>query len=106
MTSAATISFVILSAKPGIFHTEIGPDTPAVERYDYLFHGRIRARFVIAQLLKATRIRIIDEGQPPTVSQVPSKLLKKYASVADARRDLEALVMPELQGTELLRIDA
>ena len=106
MSSAPMAHFVILAAKPGIFHTEIGADTPAVECYDYLFHGRVRARFVIAQLLQETKIRVVDEGEPPTVSQVPSKLLKKYGSVSDARRDLELLVKPELHGTELLRIDA
>ena len=106
MSAAPAPHYVILSAKPGIFHTEIGADTLAVECYDYLFHGRVRARFVIAQLLRETRIRVVDEAQPPTVSQVPSKLLKKYDSVGEARRDLELLVKPELQGTELLRIDA
>lgn len=105
MSNAAAERYVILAGKPGIFHTEIGADTRAVARYDYVFHGRVRARFVIAALERDTRIVVVDEGQPPTVSHVPSKLLKKYASVAEARRDLEHLVRSELPGTQLLRTD-
>ena len=104
MSTPAT-HYVILSGKPGIFHTEIGVDTRAVECYDYVFHGRVRARFVIAVLERDTRILVIDEGQPPTVSHVPSRLLKKYASIAEARSDLGLLVRSELPGTRLLRTD-
>ena len=105
MSTVAAAHYVILTGKPGIFHTEIGPDTRAVESYDYVFHGRTRAHFVIAILEQETRIMVVDEGQPPTFSHVPSKLLKKYASIAEARRDLEQLVKPELPGSQLLRVD-
>ncbi len=105
MSAPAATDYVILSGKPGIFHTEIGADTRAVEFYDYVFHGRVKARFVIAVLERETRILVIDEGQPPTVSHVPSKLLKRYPSIAEARRELAHLMRPELPGTQLLRTD-
>ena len=92
MNTPAPTSYVILTDKPGLFHTEIGADMRALERYDYVFHGRTRAHFVIAALERETRIAIVDDGQPRTVSQVPSKLLKKYASLTEARRDLDQLI--------------
>jgi hypothetical protein len=36
---------------------------------------------------------------------VPSKLLKKYASLSEARRDLDQLVNSELPGARLLRVE-
>lgn len=97
--------YVILTGKPGIFHTEIGPHTRAVERYDYVFHGRTRATFVIATLERETRIALVDDDEPSVVNRVPSKLFRKYASLAEARRDLEQLVKAELPGARLLRVD-
>ena len=105
MNTPASTSYVILTDKPGLFHTEIGADMRVLERYDYVFHGRTRAHFVIAALERETRIAIIDYGQPRTVSQVPSKLLKKYASLTEARRDLDQLVNSELPGARLLRVE-
>ncbi len=97
--------YIILPGKPGIFHTEIGPDTPVVECYEYVFHGRTRATFVIATLERETRIALVDDGEPPTINRVPSKLFRKYASLAEARRDLEQLVKAQLPGARLLRVD-
>ncbi|MDQ2926976.1 MAG: ferredoxin [Caldimonas sp.] len=97
--------FVILTDKPGIFHTEIGVHMHAVECWDYVFFGRTKARFVIAALDCETRIEVIDEAPPPTVSRVPSKLLKKYATVAEAKRDLDHLIQPGNPGTALVRVD-
>ena len=96
--------YVILTGRPGIFHTEIGPGLRAVERHDYVFNGRTKVRFVIAALERETKIVVVDEGEPPTFSQIPSKLLKKYASLIDSRRDIEQLVNPHLPGAQLLRV--
>ena len=96
--------YVILAAKPGVFHTDTGPGTNAVEAYEYLSHGRTRARFVIADLGSETRVTIVDEGLPPTSSQIPAKLLKKYASVDAARRELEQLVKADREHAALVRV--
>ena len=104
MSGAATPAFVILTEKPGLFRTESNPDLRPVERYDYVFFGRTRAHFVIAELERETRIVVVDEALPPTVNRLPSKLLKRYPSVAEARRDLEHLVKPESPGAALKRV--
>lgn len=96
--------YVILTGRPGIFHTEIAPGMRALERYDYVFNGRVKVQFAIASLAHETKITIVDDGEPPTFSHVPSKLLKKYPSVLEARRDIEQLVNPHLPGAQLLRL--
>lgn len=105
MSSSGAEVYVILTDKPGLFHTEAGPDTVAMETYVYTCFGRTRARFVVARLDRDTKITVIDEALPPTASRIPSKLLKKYASVAEARRDLEHLVKAGVEGTALVRAD-
>jgi hypothetical protein len=84
--------FVILTSKTGQYRTEIGDGLRACEAYAYLFHGREKAHFVIAELQRDTRVRIVDEAPPAAVNEVPSKFLQKFASVEAARRQLEALV--------------
>jgi ferredoxin len=83
--------FVILTSKPGHYRTEAGADFRCVEAYDYEFCGRVRARFVIAELLRASRMRIVDEGEVPTVNDVPTKFLQKYPSAETARDELKGM---------------
>ena len=52
--------YVILTSKPGQFRTEIVDGLRPLEAYDYLFYGDKKARFVIAELLKDTKIRVIE----------------------------------------------
>lgn len=101
--ATATV-YVMLAAKPGVFHTEIGPDVQPVESYDYVCQGRIHGHFVIARLERETRMVVVDEGEPSTFSQVPSKLLKKYASVEAARGELEQLTKSQLADVRLVRV--
>ena len=98
--------FVILSSRPGVFHTEAGADLEVLETYDYVFHGVAKARFAIASLCSATHVVIVDEGEPPTINRVPSKLLPKYPSLAAARRELQHLVCAERPQVSLVRVDA
>jgi hypothetical protein len=105
MTGTATPEFVVLTDRPGTFHTRGGSDTRAVECWNYAFCGRIRAHFVIAALLRETRIEVVDETLPVTVSRIPSRHLKKYASVEDARRDLAHLARPGNPDVSLIRVD-
>ena len=63
-----------------------------VEAYDYLFCGRRRAQFVIAQIEGEPKVRIVDEGSPAAVNLVPSKFLPRFDTLEKARRELESLV--------------
>ena len=84
--------YVILTTKPGQFRTELGEGMQLVEAYDYMFCGRKRAQFVIAELTGPAKVRIVDEGSPPAVNLVPCKFLPTFASVEKARAELEQLV--------------
>jgi len=90
--------FVILTSKPGQFRTEPSDAVRPVEAYDYLFHGQKRAHFVIGELLRDAKLRIIDERPPEVTAVVPSKLLPKYPTIQSARLQLEHLSGP---GAEL-----
>jgi hypothetical protein len=83
--------YVILTSKPGQFRTEVVAHLRPVEAYDYLFYGRLRARFLIAELTGDTRIRVIDETEPVTVNDMPSKFLERFQSIESARRELQHL---------------
>ena len=83
--------YVILTSKPGQFRTEAGEGLKPVEAYDYLFCGRKRAQFVIAQIEGEPRVKIVDEAPPAAVNFVPSKFLPRFDSLEKARRELETL---------------
>lgn len=83
--------YVILTSKPGQFRTELGEDLRPVEAYDYIAHGRNRAHFVIAEVLRDVKIRIVDEGIPAVVNAVPSKFFPKFDSLEKARHELNQL---------------
>ena len=82
--------YVILTSKPGKFRTEIVDGLRPLEAYDYLFYGEKKARFVIAELLKDTKIRVIEEGTL-IVNDVPSKFFDKFATVERALIELKHL---------------
>ncbi len=83
--------FVILTSRPGQYRTELGDGLQACEAYDYLFAGQPKARFVIASLLRDVRIRVIDEAPPERINDIPCKFLQKFATVEDARAQLQGL---------------
>lgn len=98
--------YVILTSKPGQFRTEAGAQLRPIEAYDYLFYGRLRARFLIAELLGDSRIRVIDETEPVTVNDIPTKFLEKFQSVEGARRELQHLCPPGDKDAALVARDA
>jgi hypothetical protein len=61
-----------------------------LETYDYLFCGRPRAHFIIAELAYEVKIRIVEEGSP-TANLVPSKFLPRFATLEKARAELKQL---------------
>jgi hypothetical protein len=83
--------YVILTSKPGQFRTELVAGLQAIEAYDYLFCGRKRAHFVIAELQDEVRIRIVEEDGRPVVNEVPSKFLPHFATLDQARAELRQL---------------
>ena len=83
--------YVILTSKPGQFRTELVEGVRAIEAYDYLFGGTAKARFVIAELERATKIRVIDEVEPPVLNLVPTKFLPSYETIEAARQELDHL---------------
>jgi hypothetical protein len=80
--------FVILTSKPGQFRTELVDGLRPCEVYDYLFYGQKKACFVIAELQRDVKIRLIEEAPPILVNEVPSKFLEKFETLELARAEL------------------
>ncbi len=99
-----TAGYVILTSKPGQFRTELGDNLREVEAYDYVAHGRNRARFVIAEVLRAGKISVVDEGTPAVVNAVPSKFFPRFDSLDEARRELGRLAGSGNAGVELVKV--
>lgn len=83
--------FVILTSRPGQYRTEAGDGLRVCETYDYTFSGQTKARFVIAELLRAIKVRVVDETPPERVNDIPSKFLPNFASLDAARAELRSL---------------
>lgn len=84
-------TYVILTSKPGQFRTEPSEGLLPIEAWDYHCDGRVRARFLVAELSAPTRVRVIDEGESGTVNSVPSKFLESFDDLDAARRELRNL---------------
>ena len=95
--------FVILTSKPGQFRTELVEGLEQIESYDYIFHGRCKAHFVIARLHQRVKIRIVDETPPEVVNMIPSKLLEKFDTIAQARKVLHDLARHSNTETSLVQ---
>lgn len=94
--------YVILTSKDGLFRTEIIDGLRPLVTYDYLFYGSRKATFVIAELLKDTKIRVIDEAwSPEIVNEVPSKFLEKFETPERAFGELKHLTTFGHMQTEL-----
>jgi hypothetical protein len=83
--------YVILTSKPGQFRTELGQQMRAMECYDYQFCGRTKANFVIATYIPDAKVRIFDDSDPSLVNQVPIRLLERFETLENARRELQQL---------------
>ena len=83
--------YVILTNKPGVYRTELCEGLEPIERYDYLFCGRKRADYTIAQLTRPLKIKIVDEAGAELVNFVPSKFLEKFDTLTAARAQLHEL---------------
>jgi ferredoxin len=83
--------YVILTSKPGVYRSETGEGLAARELYDYVLCERLRARFLIAELQGAARVRIVQEGEDRVVNDVPVKFLPSFKTVEAAREELRQL---------------
>ncbi len=85
------MTYVILTSKDGVYRTEADASLRPVETYDYVFYGQRRARFVLAELLAETRVRIVDAMVPTQVNVVPTKFLAHFDTLEAARKELASL---------------
>ena len=83
--------YVILTSKPGQFHTRPGPGMRVVQAYDYVFYGQTRAVFQIAELQSPSRVAITEAQPPHTINYVPTKFLESFDSLDAALAELEHL---------------
>lgn len=86
------MSFVILSSKPGVYHTDANDDLRIMETWDYRFCGQVKTSFAIAELLRACKVRVTDDTPPTRVTLVPSKFLPTFDTLESARQELRVLV--------------
>ena len=96
--------FVILTSRPGQYHTEIGDGMRPCETYHYQFCGQTKARFDIVALLRDVKIRIVDETPPARINDIPSKFLPRFATLEEARAQLQSLVSFRGVDATLLRL--
>lgn len=97
--------YVILISKPGQFRTEAAQpgDMAAIEAWDYVFSGKKKAHFVIAELDQPVKVKVTDETASATVNYVPSKFLPCFATLEAARAELRSLTSFGKLDTELVR---
>lgn len=62
-----------------------------VESYEYVFCGRSRAVFSIAEIDGEVKVRIVEESGVPVVNLVPSKFLPRFPTLEQARDELAQL---------------
>ncbi|MFM0206100.1 hypothetical protein PQQ96_01710 [Paraburkholderia sediminicola] len=83
--------YIILTSKPGQYRTEAAEGIVTLDTYDYVYCGRHIATHVIAKLSAETKIKVIDEAEPPVVNLVPTKFLEKFATCDAALKALQHL---------------
>jgi hypothetical protein len=98
------MSYVILTSKDGAFRTEADASLRPVETYEYLFCGRRRATFTLAEIVAETRVKVIEVEDPSLVNLVPSKFLPHFDSLDEARRALTSLTRYGEMDTALRKV--
>ncbi len=98
------MSFVILTDKDGVFRTEADDSLRPVEAWDYFFYGQHKARFTLAEVLRETRLRIVEPGPASPANLVPSKLLEHFDTIEDARKELSSLTTYGRMDCKLQRV--
>ncbi|OWT80372.1 MULTISPECIES: ferredoxin [unclassified Achromobacter] len=83
--------YVILTSKPDLYRTEANADIRLIEAWDYVLEGRVRARFQLGELLRETRVNVIETGDTPTINSVPSKFLERFDTLEEGRGEIRQL---------------
>lgn len=83
--------YVILTNKPGKFHTEVDAGISIIEAYEYRFYGKLKAIYQIALLQGESKIRIVEDEAPYVVNEVRSKFLEPFSTLDQARKELAHL---------------
>ena len=83
--------YVILTSKPGVFHSEVKAPFRIVESYEYRLYGVLKAIFHISVIEGDAKVRIIEDEPPYIVNDVSSRFLEKFASLELARNELRHL---------------
>jgi hypothetical protein len=84
--------FAIVTSKPGEFRAELGETMREIETYDYVFCGRTKACFVIAEVAGNDKVRIVEDSGNRCVNLVPVKFLPQFNRIESARQELQRLV--------------
>ena len=85
------MSYVLLGSRPGRYRSEPGEGMSVIEHWDYLFCGRHRASYLIAELRAESRVRVVDEEDPASINLVSTRFLEKFDTLEAARSSLNAL---------------
>ena len=91
MQAMPSARYVILTSKPGQYHTEAVAGIVPLDTYDYVDSGRCVATFVVALLSADTKVRIVDDTDPSVVNLVPTRFLENFATLDAAREALHQL---------------
>lgn len=83
--------YVILTSRPGQFRTEPVDGMNEIEAYDYGFYGRTIAHFVIAEVNRPVKVRVVEDTPAAIVNHVPSKFLEHFDTLDAARAELRNL---------------
>lgn len=88
--------YVLLTNKPGEYRTELTEGLKPIESYDYVFFGRKRANYTIAEMADgmpagSLRIPIVEDEPPHIVNNVPSGLFPHFDTLDEARSELNTL---------------
>ena len=77
--------YVILISKVGAYRTELGDGLKPLEEYDYLFCGKRKAHYVIAELTREVKVTLTEVGEGGAVNHLPSKFLPRFDTLEAAR---------------------
>jgi hypothetical protein len=84
--------YIIVTSKPGEYTAEPAAGITAVERWNYLFYGRLRSTFTIGEVTgDGARVKIVDAADPSCINWVPAKFFGAFDTLDAARHELEEL---------------
>jgi hypothetical protein len=95
-------TYIIVTSKPGKFHSELIGTSIQVETYEYYFHSELKAKFSIHQIEEEVQIKITDETLPVAINIISSKFLPRFDHIKMAQKELKTLIP---NGSKYVRLD-